>query len=287
MSRLVTAGFSVLLLVFLIGCNESVGSNRQKSSPHLMQSGSVLRGLDHPVRHTTTPRTLSYPEDAALKLRRMELAHQERLAAIEAEKAKALKALELEKLRSTEELRRRTAEIEAEKALKLEEEKRKYAALIAEKEKAIKALEANVSLQHDQTRTHITQLRSTTEKNIAMIRGKYEEAIALLQNKLKEKTLWVFTGLLLLLLLLGFLFYRYRKGLEREAREEERRHEAMILERRLRHEEVEKVLEIIASEQTDESVKIELARLLQKGIIDGDDPKLLEYKQDREDKSPE
>jgi len=276
MIRSVTISF--LLVILLAGCNESSSADRQTAAPRLMERGIALRGLDHAVRKTPPVREIGYPQERELKMRQMELAHQERLAAIEAEKEKALEALKLERLRSTEEIRQRTAEIEAQKALKLQEERRKYAALIAEKEKTIKALEANASLHRDQTQSRIAKMETDTQKSLVKLRGEYEKAIALLRTKLQEKTLWIGVGVFLLLLLLWFLFYRYRKGLERQSREEERRHEAMLLERRLRHQEVEKVLEIIASEQTDESVKIELARLLQKGIIDGDDPKLLEHK---------
>ena len=282
MIRFATIFSTVFLLFFLNACNDqrhSGDTTHPAQRPHLMLKGSELRGIVRPAGdHSSAAPAVAYPRDPALTLREMEMKHRERLAAIEAEKAKALEALELEKVRSVEELRKRTAEIEAQNALRLQEEKRKYAELMAEKEQAIKSLEANVSLHRDQTQTQIAQLQTQAQKTLAEIRGKYEETIALLQTKFKEKTLWVVVGLFLLLLLLWFLFYRYRKSLEARAREEERRHEAMMLERRLRHEEVEKVLEIIASDQTDESVKIELARLLQKGAIDGDDPKLLEYK---------
>jgi len=271
--------FSLLFLMLLSsGCDgNSRPDGDRPHSPYLMRgapSSPVTRSPATDERGTS----LSYPEDPALKIRQMELAHRERLAAIEAEKAKALKALELERLRSVEEIRRRTAEIEAQKALQLEKEKRRYAALIAEKERTIKALEANASLHRDKTTAAIARMQTESRKAVAQITGKYEQAVALLKSKLQEKTLWIAAGVILLLLLFWILFYRYRKSLEAKAREEERKHEAMMLERRLRHEEIEKVLEIIASEKTDEAVKIELARLLREGHAETETPELLPHR---------
>ena len=280
-----TAFFFALLL--LNACAPSERRQSQTPQPHLMNDSVKLRGIQH-VRSPAPAPTVAYPRDPAVKLRELEMAHQERLAAIEAEKAKALKALELEKLRSTEELRRRTAEIEAANALKLEQEKRKYAAIIAEKEEALKAMEANVSLHRDRTEQQITRLTTETEEKVATITGRFQERIARLEKELGEKTLWVVAGLLLLLLLAASLFYRYRKRLEAEAREEERRHEAMMEASRQQHERIGRILDIIASDRTDNTVKLELTRLLQQGTL-SDDPRLLEYQpeKDAENEEPE
>jgi hypothetical protein len=282
-------GIFVLLLAlpFLSGCNPNEKRQTATHTPHLMHEGVKLRGIGHSPA-TTPPTSVTYPRDPELKIRELELAHQERLAAIEAEKAKALKALELEKLRSVEELRQRTAEIEAANALKLEREKQKYAAIIAEKEKALKALEANASLHRDETQRQITRLTTETETKVATITGRFQEQIARLNKELGEKTLWVVAGLLLLLLLAAFLFYRYRKQLETKAREEERRHEAMMEASRQQHERLGKILDIIASDRTDNTVKLELTRLLQQGT-NPDDPRLLEYRpeEDAESEEPE
>jgi hypothetical protein len=237
--------FLLLLLIFTLdGCGESRGERNTTTSPRLMKENAPLRGIA--PRHNAP----SAPSGADRELRELELAHRERLAAIEAEKEKALKTLETERTRSVETTRRRIAEIEASNALKLEREKQKYAAIIAEKEKALKAMEANVSLRRDRIREQIVRL----------------------ENELNEKTLWILSGLLLLLLLAGFLFYRYRKRLEARAREEERRHEAMMLERRLRHEEIGKILELIASDGTPPELKMELVRLLDRNGSDPSDP---------------
>jgi len=276
MIRLAAATILTVTMIWMTGCRSDGGS--AEGHPRLMQSGNAMRGFV-PARRAKRADTVSYPEDPVLKLKKLEAAHRERLAAIEAEKAKALKALELEKLRSVEEIRRRTREIESANALRLAEEKRKYASLLAEKEKTIKALETNASLHRDQTETVITRMETDSRRTVAEITGKYEQAVALLKTRLQEKKLWITVGVIILLLLAWFLFYRYRKMVELKSREEERRHEALMLERRLRHEEIEKVLEIIASEQTDESVKIELARLLRQGSIDTNDPRLLEYRE--------
>jgi len=276
----------LLTLLFLGGCSPDDRRQAPTHAPHLMYEGSKLRGLGRSPS-PTPPTNIAYPRDPELKIRELELAHRERLATIEAEKAKALKALELEKLRSVEELRRRTAEIEAANALKLEREKQKYAAIIAEKEKALKAMEANASLHRDETRRQITRLTTETETKVATITGRFRERIARLNKELGEKTLWVVAGLFLLLLLAAFLFYRYRKQLEAKAREEERRHEAMMEASRQQHERLGKILDIIASDRTDNAVKLELTRLLQQGTI-SDDPRLLEYRpeEDAESKEP-
>lgn len=275
MVRSVTVSMALLILFFLNGCGNGSQADGSGASPRLMNDGAQLRGI---ARSAPVPKTVHYPENNALKLKAMEIAHRERLSAIEAEKEKALKALELEKLRSVEEIRRRTREIETENALKLEKEKRRYAALIAEKEKAIKALEANASLHRDETQMAITRLETGNRLKVESLRGKYETEIAALNKELKERYLWAAIAIVLILLLFWFLFYRYRRAQEAKQREEERRHEAWLLESRQQHERIEKILEIIASSETDDAVKVELTRLLQQGNIDPNDPRLIEYK---------
>lgn len=250
------------------GCRQDGESSRETA--RLMRH-SPLSGSPQPANRYT------YPKNPMRSLKEMEMTHQEKMAAIEAEKAAALKRLELEKSRSVEELRKRTREIEAQSALKLAEEKRKYAALIAEKEQRIKELEAATAHEKSVTQQAVVRMQTQSRQQIERLKSQYGEKIALLKSRLKERQLWIAAGTLLLVLIFWFLFYRYRKQTEAKLREEERRHEARLLESRQQHERIDKILEIIASGNTDTEVKVELTKLLQQGLS-GNDMKLIEYK---------
>ena len=221
----------------------------------------------------------------ALELRRLELQHQERLAAIEAEKAEAIARYKAQQARSVEELRQKTKELEAQSALKLEEEKRKYAALLAEKEKTLKAMETNASLQHDRTQKEIAALAAKSSVEVTQLQGRYETDIAKIRAQLSQRRSWFIVGTIFALLLALFLFYRYRKRERDSERKAQREHEAEMLEQRMRHQHIEKILEIIADSETSPEVKVELSRLLQSGIASADDPKLLEYRKRGENPS--
>jgi len=262
---------TVLLFILMLWMTTGCGQDREspRSTPHLMKSslpGSTAFGNRY-----------SYPKNPVRTLKEMEMAHEEKMAAIEAEKAKALKHLELEKARSVEELRKRTREIETQSALKLAEEKRKYAALVAEKEQRIKELEAATAREKSAAQQAVVRMETQSRQQIERLKSRYSEKIATLNTQLRERRLWIAVGVLILLLIFWFLFYRYRKQIEAKHREEERRHEARLLESRQQHERIDKILEIIASSGTDTEVKVELTKLLQQGLSDSD-TKLIEYK---------
>jgi len=260
------------ILVWGSGC----GEEKDRTGARLMRTekGKELRGI-------RTAGKKPSQENRALRFKELESRHNERLAAIKAEKEKALRALELEKSRSADETRKRIREIEARNALQLAEEKLKYAALIAEKETTIKRLELNATRHRDLTQQAITRMQTQSRMEIEKVKGEYEKTVAELDKELKERYL-IILAVVLLLLVGSYYFYRYfRKSDEHRNREEERRHEAWLLERRLRHEEIEKVLEIIASEKTDTHVKIELTRMLRQNTAGSTDPGLIEYRPDK------
>ena len=267
-----TALLCLATLWFVTGCDQ--GESSRQKAPHLM-SGSLPAS---PARPPLGNR-YRYPKNPIRTLKEMQMAHEEKMAAIEAEKARALKHLELEKARSVEELRKRTREIEAQSALKLAEEKRKYAALVAQKEQRIKELEAATAREKSAARQAIVRMQTQSRREIERLKSDYGEKIATLNTQLKERQLWIAVGVLTLLLIFWFFFYRYRKQVEAKHREQERHHEARLLESRQQHERIEKILEIIASGHTDTEVKVELTKLLQQGLS-GNDTKLIEYKKE-------
>ncbi|WP_292658960.1 hypothetical protein [Nitratifractor sp.] len=263
-----------LLFVFIAivwvttACDQTKRSKQE--TPHLMNGASIGTSFQGSDRY-------SRPKNPIRTLKEMQMSHEEKMAAIEAEKAKALKQLELEKTRSVEELRKRTREIEAQSALKLAEEKRKYAALVAAKEQRIKELEAATAREQSSTQKAVVQMQTQSRQTIERLKSRYGEKIAMLNAELTQRRLWIGVGVLILLLLFWFFFYRYRKQLEAKQREEERRHEARLLESRQQHERIDKILEIIASGDADTEVKVELTKLLQQGLSESD-TKLIEYK---------
>jgi len=259
MKQYCLTGIMGAFIVMVHGCQgQQKASDTTAKSPYLIKTPSSLavpptNGNDNRI-------------DPALKLRKMEMSHQERLAELEAKKAETLRRLELEKARRVEELRTRSKEIEAQKALELEKERQRTAALLAQKERELKAMEAQRIQEHDKAQI-------TVEK----IKGEYGERIKNLDTQLKERTLLYALGALVLILLFWFLLVRYRKSLEAKEREEQRRHEAWILQQKQEQERIETILTIIASSETDKELKLELTRLLQQGI-DPEAPKLIEHK---------
>ncbi len=259
MKQYCLAGILGALILVIGGCqSQQQQSGAEERSPYLIKTPSSL----------AVPPTKSGDSriDPALKLRRMEMSHQERLAELEAKKAETLRRLELEKARSVEELRKQSKEIEAQKALELEREKRRTAVLLAQKDRDLKALEARRAREHDQARIAVET-----------VKGEYGERIKNLDSRLKERTLRYALAALTLILLFWFLLTRYRKSQEAKEREEQRRHEAWILQQKQEQERIETILRIIASSETDKELKLELTRLLQQGI-DPEAPKLIEHK---------
>lgn len=270
MKQYLLGGIAGVFILLLGGCqNQHEQSNASMHSPHLMRTPSTVSAAfssTHPIRI-----------NPALELRKMEMTHRERLAALEAKQAQALKRLELLNTQRIEELRKQNREIEAQKALELEREKQKYAAILAQKERDLKRMEANLSREHDQAQITLGKIEGQNRLSVEKIKGEYGERIKTLDTRLKERTLWVALIALGLILLFWFLLVRYRKTQEAKEREEQRRHEAWLLQRKQEQQRIEAILEIIASSETDKDLKLELTRLLQQDA-EGKGPKLIEYK---------
>lgn len=250
---------TLLIGFFLLGgCQEQNAS--EQTSPYLMGSMS-------------TKKTVPAPSLEALRM-----AHEEKLARIEAEKAEALKRLEMERSKNIEAVRARTREIEAQKALELAREKEKYARLVAEKEERLKTLEAASARQQADTRERIARLEAQSREKVETLKGEYAGKISAMEAGLKNRYLIAGVFLIVLLLIVGTLLYRYRRRSQLRERQEEREHELRMLANRQQHERIEKILEVIAAADTDKEVKAELIRLLQQGALAPGDPRLIEYK---------
>ncbi len=257
---------SVLLLAaaLLGGCGSQSFPATGEQRPHLLGSPAApVGGIKIRESH-----------DYRLELARLQARHQERLAAIEAQKAKRIKELESRTLLTREELQKQIAQLQAQSRIRLEEEKRRYARLLAQKEQALKALEAKSKQEHDRTLAEIARIKAQTQTRIEQTK----EQIAALKARRDREILWGILGAIVLLALLFFLFYRYRKRLSREAEAKRREHEFLLLERQEHARRVDRILDIVASKETESQVKVELVKLLGQGIARPDQGPLIEYK---------
>ncbi len=251
------------IMFFLVGCQQGEGSKhgRVQTTPHLM------RGIyQHSANNTlpTNPKVL-------------QMQHEEKLATIQAQKEKALKELELQKSLNAKSMQERTKEIEAQSELKLAQEKRKYAKLIEESKERLKAIEAKIAKEKALAQKEIVKMKTQSDQSIEKLKAEYAQKMAILEAQVTKRRLWVALSALFLILIFWFFIYRARKDDQLRQERERHLHEAQMLQKRQQHEQIQKVLDIIASKDTDKEVKVELAKLLQNGISQ-DEPKLLEYK---------
>ncbi len=250
------------IAILLTACKQQNGA---EDAPHLM----VPRKTNQ-LTHTAPTRTPS--------LEALRMAHEEKLAQIEAQKAKVLKSLEMEQSKDIEALRARAKEIEAQKRLELAKEKERYALQLAKAKKEIKEIEARSAQAQAASQERIAKLEAKSRERVESLKGEYLAKITALEAKLKKHYLLIFSLLFLLALLtLIFLILHKRKTRIKE-QEAQREHELQMLKRRQEHERIEKILEIVASNSTDKEVKVELIRLLAQASLNSQDPKLIEYK---------
>ncbi len=261
--------FSVIISVG--GCQQHT---RESSYAKSQTSPYLLGGVYHSSVNSSLPTNPKI----------LQMQHEEKLAKIEAQKAKEIKELELQKTLNAKTLQERTQEIKAQSELELAKEKRKYAQLIAQSQENLKKIEAGIAQEKALAQKTIVQMQTQSNQSIEKLRVELSQKLAFLEAKLTKRRLWIILGALSLILIFWFIIYRYKREAELREKKEEMLHQERLLQQRQQQEQIEKVLDIIASNQTDKEVKVELARLLQNGISQ-EDPKLIEYKpkEDKED----
>jgi len=214
------------VLLFLVGCNTD---DAHKAT--LMPGAKPA--TRYRVHHAKTPN----PADEQIRLLKAQTDAKARLAEIEARKAERLKQLE------------------AQQAATL-------ARLEAEKTQKVKALEAQTQQQTAQAQAEVAQTQARTQLAIE----KERQNAAILHQKeqvaLYRQIAIVASILLILLMGLIYLLYRHRQTLKLKLHEEELRHRAYLEASRQHHEQVTKILEIVADEGADKGLRKELTKLL-------------------------
>ncbi len=202
------------------------------------QHATLLPGTKPALRynaHSATPK--SNPTDEQIRLLKARTDAKARLAEIEARKAERLKKLETER---------------AITAAKIQ----------AETTQTVKNLELK---QAQSTNTANTQIASTkAQADIATEKERQKTAIARQHEEIAFYRQLLIAGaiLLFLFMLLIYLLYRHRQSLKLKLHEDQLRQQAWLESSRQHHEKVTKLLEIIADEGVDKSVKKELTKLL-------------------------
>ena len=216
----------------------SINGCQTDKTVHTMPKAHLLHETKSAMRHTTTTKTPKpNPTDERIRLLKAQTESRARLAQIEARKAEHLKKLETEQATTL-------ARLESQKAQK------------------IKELDAQTQQNTAQTRAQIAQTRAQTELAIE----KERQHTALIRARESQgfyKQLALIIGIVGLLLVgLLYLLYRHRHALKLKLHEEELRHRSYLETSRQHHEQVTKMLEIIASDSTDKALRKELTKLL-------------------------
>jgi delta 1-pyrroline-5-carboxylate dehydrogenase len=234
------------------GSGDSDGKNA-----HLMktESAKAMRGIIHTQKK-------DFAKNTELLMKEMEIRHQEKMAAIKAEKEKAIKKLDLEEKRNEDDTRRIIKELESRETVLLEKERQKYAALVAEKEKSLKTMDLQNARHRNQTIEAISRIEAENRLALEKERKKYDKTISVLDKKLRERYAIILAILgVLLMVFLYFLYRHYRKSRLSELREKQR-HEAYLLESRQYHERINRILDMISENRDQAELKLELARML-------------------------
>jgi hypothetical protein len=169
-------------------------------------------------------------------------------------------------LKARTEAKARLAEIEARKAERLKQlEARRaetLARLEAEKTQKVKAYELEQARSTNAAKTQIARTKAQTE--LAIEKERQSTAVVRQKEQLtfyRHLTIAVSIVLLLLMILI-YLLYRHRQALKLKLHEEELRHRAYLEASRHHHEQVTKILDILANDATDKTLRKELAKLL-------------------------
>ena len=202
------------------------------------QHATLLPGTKPALRynaHSATPK--SNPTDEQIRLLKAQTDAKARLAEIEARKAERLKKLETER---------------AITAAKIQ----------AETTQTVKNLELKQAQSTNAANTQIAAAKA--QADIATEKERQKTAIARQHEEIAFYRQLLIAGaiLLFLFMLLIYLLYRHRQSLKLKLHEDQLRQQAWLESSRQHHEKVTKLLEIIADEGIDKSVKKELTKLL-------------------------
>jgi hypothetical protein len=216
---------ALLVLLSLVGCNTNDA-----------HKATLMPGAKPATRyrvHTQAPN----PADEQIRLLKAQTDAKARLAEIEARKAERLKQLE------------------AQQAATL-------ARLEAEKTQKVKALEAQTQQQTAQAQAEVAQTQARTQ--LAIEKERQNAAILHQKEKVALYRQIAIAASILLILLMGliYLLYRHRQTLKLKLHEEELRHRSYLEASRQHHEQVTKILEIVADEGADKGLRKELTKLL-------------------------
>ena len=228
--------------IMLLGTGVSVmlsGCGPNGSAPEATLMPGAKPATRYRVHANTPPIN---PTDEQIRLLKAQTEAKARLAEIEARKAERLKQLEARR---------------AETVARLE----------AQKQQKLKAIELQKIQNTNAANAEIAKARARTDLAIEKERQARETARQKEQIAFNRQLLIAGVTVTLLLMLLLYLLYRHRKAHQRDLHEKELHHRAWLEASRQHHEKVTKVLDILADETTDKTVKKELTKLLSSSDI--------------------
>ncbi len=174
------------------------------------------------------------------------------------------KDLDLEKLKKDNTLE--LAKVKNENATKL-------AKIEAQKEQKLKEIALKMTQEKLKTELQKTKL----ESNKSIVVAKIENS-AKVKLKKEDSSFYKIAVVILAISLIIWAILRYlsilaKKRLEAEIKEKEQAHEAYIQELKLKHENINKMLDIISDEKSDKEIKKAITKILERGKGN-----LIEYK---------
>ena len=221
----------ILASLLAIGGCDSTDAAHQAT----LYRGSSLPAARH-HRSSPTPPPAN-PTDEQIRLIKAQTDAQARLAEIEARKAERLQKL---------------AARRAETLARLE----------AEKTRHLKALEVEAVRHATQAQTQIATTKA--QADITIEKERQVVALATHQEQIAfyNRLLWGGLGGMVVLVGMLYLFWLQKKQLKLQLHQDELRQQAWLEASRQHHEKITKLLEIIADDRTDKSLKKELTKLL-------------------------
>ncbi len=169
-------------------------------------------------------------------------------------------------LKAQTDAKARLAEIELKKEERLKELETKKATMLAklesEKTKTVKQLELQQAQSTNAAKTKMAETRA--QADLAIEKEKQTNLLSAQKEDLAFYRQLTIAGVVLVLLLMLFVYllYRHKQSIKFKLQEEKLKHEAYLLESKNHHERVTKLLDIIASDNTDKNIKKELTKLL-------------------------
>ena len=161
--------------------------------------------------------------------------------------------------------------------------------LESQHEKELKELEKELTLAKLNNKKEVERSKLVNEKEIKLATLENNKEIVIAEQKTRVQTqekdnalyeliTYITAGIAILFILVLFLMHRRSKNIELKLHADELKHKEVMEAKKQHHENVRKMLEIIADEKSDSQVKTEIVQLLKEQEVPKKEELLIEHK---------